>query len=40
MNLLNIYQKKNKPTILSTGLSHEYEIEKAVKALKKPVIKN
>ncbi len=27
--------KKNKPTILSTGLSHDYEIEKAVKAFEK-----
>ena len=31
MNLLNIYLKKKKPTILSTGLSHQYEIDKAIK---------
>ena len=34
MNLLNIYQK-NKPTILSTGLSHDFEIDKAVKAFER-----
>ena len=30
MNLLSIYQKI-KPTILSTGLSHQHEIDKAVR---------